>query len=134
MPYVARLAGLVLLVTLGGCAASSAPPARPADFPNHTPGELVTLHWRVDRGDGVATAVGVAEIGPVDRISEVTLTLEGLDREGRVVSRAVDILTPQSFVGEALRPFTLRLRPTGQEDRFALRALDVTWRLMRGGS
>jgi hypothetical protein len=132
MPYALRLAGLVLLLALAGCAGAP-PPPRPAEFPNHTPGELVTLHWRVDHGDGVATAVGVIEIGPVDRISEVTLALEGLDREGRVVSRVLDFVSPRTFAAEALWPFALRLRPTGQEDRFALRAVQVTWRLMRGG-
>jgi len=129
---VVRLARFALLLSLVGCATADRLP-EPADFPSHTPGELVTLHWRIERAEGAATAVGVIEVGPVDRVADVLVALEGFDRVGRVVSRSTALVTPRGFGGQPLWPFTVQLGRTGQEERFALRTVQVTPRVMRGG-
>ncbi len=128
-----RLIGLMLLVSLLGCAVQGRP-ARPADFPFHaSERQLFDLHWRLERTDGAVMAVGVVGVAVPNRIAEVTLELQGLDKDGRIVSRGFDYARPMSFSGEDPWPFTIRLRPKGQEERFVPRVSDVTWRVMRGG-
>jgi hypothetical protein len=123
------LAGLI-----GGCGgAALAPLPAPADLPYHaTQPPFLTLHWRLDRtGDKVA-AVGVLELGQADRLVDVGLTIEGLDKDGRIVSRGLTRLQPRAFVGDVRWPLAVSLRPTGTEDRFVVRVTDVIWKLERG--
>ncbi len=113
---------------LVGCA-EQARLVRPQDFPLHASDDpFFNLHWRVDREDGAVMAVGLVEAARVDGIGEVTLELRGLDASGRVVSRS---LGQTHYGGRLFRgdswPFRVRLRPTGQEDRFDLRVWSYTW-------
>ena len=117
-----------LLVSLLGCAAQG-PPIRPQDLPFHGQDQqFFNLHWRVDREDGVATAVGVVEAAGADRFSDALLELQGLDKDGRIVSRGFGRARPMAFQADVPWPFTVRLRVKGQEERFALRVSDFTFK------
>jgi hypothetical protein len=118
----------LLLAVLAGCAAST-PALRPADLPEHAVESPIVLHWRIDRGPDRATAVGLVEI-PLnpDRVEMVTVELHGIDGQGRVVSRARELILPRSFTGAEPWPFRVSLRPTGTEQRFAVRVAEVFWR------
>ena len=127
----ALLAGL--LVALAGCAAQG-PPARPADFPFHAAEQpLFALHWRLDQWEESVTAVGVVEASP-ERVASVVLELQGLDRGNRIVSRGAGHAFPMTFSGDEAWPFTVRLRPTGQEDRFVVRISSFIGKVTRGGA
>jgi hypothetical protein len=129
---VRRMVGLLLAGVLAGCAAAGPAPA-PADFPFHaTQPPFFTLHWRLDRTDGRVTATGVLELGQADRLMDVTIALEGLDREGRVVRLGRTVVQPRAFTGDVRWPFTVSLRATGTEDRFVVRVSDLTWKVGRG--
>jgi hypothetical protein len=123
-----------LIASLVGCAAPG-PAPRPADFPLHAADQPpFSLHWRLDRAPGMATAVGVLDIdGYVDRLADATVELQGLDAAGRVVSRARTRIEPRAFAGDAVWPFTLGLRPAGGEERFVVRVAEFNWRVMRPG-
>lgn len=126
------LVRLVLLVSLLGCAAPG-PPARPADFPFHAGVPHVTIHWRVDPVDGAVTASGILEVGSPERIDEVGLEAQGLDKTGQVVSRAVNWARARTFAGTDPWPFTVRLRATGQEDRVVVQVAEIVWKRVRSG-
>jgi hypothetical protein len=64
---------------------------------------------------------------------DVAIELQGLDSAGRVVSQSSTRTEPRNFTGDRTWPFTVRLRPTGQEDRFALRVSHYRWRIERTG-
>jgi hypothetical protein len=118
---------LALLFLLGGCASFS-PPDRPNDFPLHQIDHpFFDLHWRLDRGDGVVSAVGLVEGTRQGDISRVYLELRGLDKEGREVSRGLG----RTLAGRLYRwdtlPFFVSLRPTGQEERFELSVWSYDW-------
>jgi hypothetical protein len=124
--------GLVSAVALAGCAI--APAAPPAEFPFQASAPpLVTLHWRVDRDPARVVATGIAEIASPDRLDGAVIELQGLDREGRVVSSGVTRVEPRAFAGDVRWPFTARLTPRGDEDRFTVRVAEVSWRVIRGG-
>jgi hypothetical protein len=125
---------VALIASLVGCAAPG-PAPRPADFPLHAVDQPpFSLHWRLDRAAGMVTAIGLVDIdGYVDRLSDVTVELQGLDAAGRVVSRARTRTEPRAFAGDATWPFTIRLRPAGGEERFAVRVAEFNWRVVRPG-
>ena len=134
MPTVPRLVLAALAATLLGCAAAG-PTPRPADFPFHGTGPApFTLHWCLDRDAERVTAVGLLDVdGLVDRLVDATVEMQGLDAAGRVVSRAAVLTESRAFTGDALWRFTVRLRPTGQEERFTLRVSDYRWKPILGG-
>jgi hypothetical protein len=66
-------------------------------------------------------------------VAYVIVELQGLDRDGRVVSRARTLTAPRSFAGTDPWPFTVSLRPTGQEERFVATLAEVAWRPQMGG-
>jgi hypothetical protein len=115
---------------LAACA--GAPPAP-------TPGELplrasdqppFVVSWRLTEAPGDVRAVGVLDVdGYVDRLADATVELVGLDGEGRVVSRGIDLLWPRGFAGDAVWPFRIRLAPTGREARYAVRVLEFNWKV-----
>lgn len=124
---------LVLAVLLAGCAAGARLP-RPGDFPEHAtvpPG--FGLHWRVDRQPGLAVVDGVVEVWAPQQVQDVTVEVQGLDRDGRVVSRARALATPHSFQGTDPWPFTTRLRLQGTEQRLAVGAPEYRLKIFRGG-
>lgn len=119
------LAGAVLL--LAGCA-SFRPLDRPKDFPLHqTDHPFFDLHFRLDREEGVVSAAGLVAASRQGNFSVVYLELRGLDQDGRLVSRGLG----RTFSGRLYRfetiPFSVRLRPTGQEARFELSVWSYDW-------
>jgi hypothetical protein len=127
-----RTALVGLVVALWGCAV--APVARPADFPLHGSHDgFAAFHWRVDRQPGAVVADGVVEVFQPERIAQVVFELQGLDSSGRIVSRVRDYASPRSFTGVEPWPFEIRLRPSGREERFALRIAELIWKPMRAG-
>jgi len=121
-----------VLVVLVGCAAPQ-PIPRPADLPMHASEPPFVLHWRTDQGAGSVTAVGVVEVGAPDRILSVTLELQGIDQDGRLVSRGRGWAYARSFTGVEPWPFTASVRPSGREARFTVTVVDVTWRPQQPG-
>lgn len=124
----------VLLVACAGPARF----AQPQDFPLHASDHpFFNLHWRLDREDGVVAAQGLVEAARVDQIAEVTIELRGLDAGGRVVSHALGTSYGGRFLfrGQSW-PFSVRLRPTGKEDRFEITVWGFIWNggRERGGS
>ena len=123
----ARLPLLILFVLLAGCGGFR-PLDRPQDFPLHaTDHPFFDLHWRLDRGERVVSAVGLVEATRQGGFSVVYLELRGLDKGGRVLSRGLG----RTWSGRLYRwetlPFSVRLRPTGQEDRFELSVWSYDW-------
>lgn len=118
---------LILLALLGGCA-GMAPPDRPKDFSLHaTDHPFFDLHWRLERHESEVRAVGLVEASRQGDFASVFLELLGLNKDGRVVSRALG----RTFSGRLDRwrtlPFLVRLKPTGQEERFDLKVWAYTW-------
>jgi hypothetical protein len=118
---------LALLLLLGGCA-SFGPLDRPQDFPLHANDHpFFDLHWRLDRSPGEVRADGLVEATRQGNFAVVYLELKGLDKDGREVSSGLG----RTWSGHLYRwetiPFTVRLRPTGQEDRFELSVWAYDW-------
>lgn len=123
---------LSLVTGLLGCAAG-APIPQPSELPMHAVESPFTLHWRTDRGPDTVTGVGVVEARTADRVDYVIVEFQGLDKDGRVVSRARALTAPRSFTGTDPWPFTISFRLTGQEERFVATLAEVRWRLQIGG-
>jgi hypothetical protein len=107
----------------------------PADFPFHaTDHPFFDVHWRLERSARGVLAVGLVEAARQAGVSDVTLELRGVDGGDRVVSRSLGTTYGGAllFLGDT-RPFTVRLRPTGQEQRFELRVWGFSWEFGRGG-
>jgi hypothetical protein len=123
-----RLPLVLLLAVLAGCAASQSA-LKPADLPEHAVESPILLHWRIDREPDRGTAVGLVEIphNP-DRVEMVMLELQGIDGQGRVVSRTRELVLPHTFTAAEPWPFRISLRPTGTEQRFTVRVAEVGWR------
>ena len=105
-----------------------APLDRPQDFPFHANDHpFFDLHWRLDREDGRVTAQGLVEATRQGNFAVVYLQLQGMDKDGRVVSAG----RGRTWSGHLYRfetiPFTVSLRPTGQEERFELAVWAYDW-------
>ncbi len=115
------------LLVLAGCAAQTEM-ARPKDFPLHaTEDPFFNLHWRLDRKDGVVVAAGVVEAARVDGIADVIVELQELDSAGRVINRGLGRTYGGRLFQWDFRPFAVRLRPVGQEDRFEVKVWSYSW-------
>lgn len=118
---------LLLPALVAGCAPTGKL-VGPGDFSLHlTDHSFVDVHWRLEREPKVVYAVGLVEATRQGGIAEVTLELKGLDRDGHVVSRALGHTFGRPLMRWDTLPFTVRLRPTGREDRFELRVWGYTW-------
>jgi hypothetical protein len=118
----------MLLAVLAGCAASQ-PALKPADLPEHAVDSPIVLHWRLERGPDRVNAIGLVEIPQnPDRVESVTVELQGLDAQGRLVSQARTFTIPNTIKGAEPWPFRVSLRPAGTEQRFAVRVAEVGWR------
>lgn len=116
---------VALTLTLAGCG-TPRPVLQPGELPFHTTDPRgITLHWRLDQTADAAVAEGVLEAGRLERYSQITVELDGLDASGAVVSSGRTIATPRDFAGTTPWPFTARLRPTGGETRFVVRVSDI---------
>ena len=113
--------GLLLMgvLVVGGCA----PVARievPSTLPNIVREQFLTLRWAVAREGGTVRAVGVAE-SPAGGHWDATVALEGLDAQGRTVSRSTGSIRPGFGVGPT--HFEVALIPQGGETEFRLRVI-----------
>jgi hypothetical protein len=123
----------LLVLALAGCGMPR-PVPQPGELPLHTSDPRgFTLHWRLDETAEAVVAEGVLDgQGRLDRYSQVTVEVAGLDASGSVVSRGRTIATPRDFAGTTPWPFTIRIRPAGREARFVLRVADVLPRVTPG--
>lgn len=127
LPHMTRLALAILSFLVVGCV-GPARIARPSDFPLHAADHpFFDLHWRIDRRNGIVLAVGLVEAARVSGIAEVTLELRGIDAGGQVISRSRGSTYGGPLFRGDSRPFTVRLRPRGQEDHFELSVWSFTW-------
>lgn len=115
------LRGLLLagLLVAGGCAA----PVRiavPPSLPNTTHEQFLALRWALVRETGRVRAVGLADATSWGQW-DATVALEGLDSQGRVVSRGSGIIRPG--FGSGPTAFEVDLVPTGGETEFRLRVV-----------
>jgi hypothetical protein len=113
-----RLLAAVLLAS--GCAA----PARievPPELPNTVQEQRLILRWALVRGEGTVRAVGTAQSG--GGVLDATVALEGVDGQGRVVSRSTG--TVRRGFGPGPTPFAVDLAPKGGETDFRLRVIRV---------
>ncbi len=125
---------LALLLILVGCG-ESVRIAQPQDFPLHaTDHPFFNLHWRLERPEGKVLAVGLVEAARQGGISQVILELRGFDRSGQVISRALGRTYGGPFHRGDFRPFTVRLRPRGGEERFELRVWSFGWEFGGNGN
>jgi len=122
----------LVALALAGCGIPR-PVPQPGELPLHTSDPRgVTLHWRLDETAEAVVAEGVLEAARLERYSQVTVELVGLDASGSVVSRGRTIATPRDFAGTTPWPFTIRIRPAGGEARFVLRVADILPRVTPG--
>lgn len=118
---------VALLVLLAGCAGLTRPD-RPEDFPLHAREHpFFDLHWRLEIGDGEVRAVGLVEAARQGDFSEAVLELRGIDREGRVVSRALGTTFSGRLNRRETLPFFVRVRPSSREVRFELDVWTYVW-------
>jgi hypothetical protein len=116
MRRLSRQGGLLaVLLVLGGCAELPRI-AVPADLPNTTREQFLTLRWALVRESRRVQAIGQAEVSGSNW--DATVALEGVDAQGRVVSRGTRILRPGFSPGPT--PFQVELVPTGGETDFRL--------------
>ena len=103
--------------------------ARPSqDFPLHANDHpFFDLHWRLDKSPGEVTAQGLVEATRQGNFAVVYLQLQGMDKDGRVVSAGLGRTWSGHLYRWEIIPFTVRLRPTGQEDRFELAVWAYDW-------
>jgi hypothetical protein len=125
-PTTRILFALVLL--LARCA-SFERPDRPQDLPMHSADHpFFDLHWRLDRSDGVVSAVGLVEAARVTGIGWVIVELKGLDSQGGVVSHGYGRTLAGPLDRGDTQPFRVRMRETGREERFDLTVWAYGWR------
>jgi len=112
-----RLLGVVLLAT--ACAAPSRIEV-PAELPNTTQEQFLTLRWALVREAGRVRAVGMAQ-SSMGIEWDAALELLGLDAQGRVVSQTSSVV--RSGFGAAATAFEVALVPRGGEAAFRLHVL-----------
>jgi hypothetical protein len=110
----------VVGLVLGGCAELPRIPV-PADLPNTTREQFLTLRWALVRESGQVQAIGQAEVSGSNW--DATVALEGLDAQGRVTSRGTRVLRPG--FGPGPTPFQVELVPAGGETEFRLRVVQA---------
>ena len=110
-------AAFLMSVLLAGCA--TAPFPKPADFSFHTPAPPLDIHWKLSVDPSIVQADGLIERHRPE-IGSARIQLLGLDAAGRIVSFTTPILIFWRSTWD-LEPFTIRLRPRGQEQRYEVR-------------
>src|SRR5262245_59774360 len=120
-----RAGAALIVLVLAGCA-TPRPALSPGELPLHTPDPRgFTLHWRLDQTAEAVVAEGVVESTRLDRFSQITLELAGVDAQGSVVAHSRTTALPRDFTGATPWPFTIRVRPAGGEARFLLSVTDA---------
>jgi hypothetical protein len=111
---------LAALLVLGGCA-DLPRIAVPPDLPNTTHEQFLTLRWALVRESRRVQAIGQAEVSGTNW--DATVALEGVDAQGRVISRGSRVLRPG--FGPGPTPFQVELVPGGGETDFRLRVVQA---------
>jgi hypothetical protein len=120
-PFVYLGATLVLpLLLLAGCAASKAAPiSLPSSLPLTTDEDEFDIRWALQEGPGVVQAVGrVTGFADAASAASVTLTLFGLDRNGRIVSRGFTFVEGPFGQGQT---FAIKVKSKGRETKWEIR-------------
>ncbi|MFQ5881948.1 MAG: hypothetical protein ACE5I9_05690 [Candidatus Methylomirabilales bacterium] len=118
----------VIAGVLCGCAAmdfEGFPLEVPEQYAHHRmESEDMAIYWNIIRQDGKVVAKGYVEHvnGPGNLIQWVTLILQGLDAEGRVVSEATSAPHRDIFMVGDQGLFRIAMPVTGQEQNFIVRA------------
>ena len=116
-------AAFLMSVLLAGCA--TAPFPKPADFLFHTPAPPLDIHWTLSVEPSIVQADGLIERHRPE-IGSARIQLLGLDAAGRIVSFTTPILIVWRSTWD-LEPFTIRLRPRGQEQRYEVRVFSFEY-------
>ena len=109
---------LVVAFALAACA-GGAPAPTPAEFPLHATEQQFYLSWGLALSGDRAVATGVVARRNGE-ISDAWLQLVGLDAAGHIVSFSGLSHVRWASPWDA-EPFTLELRPRGEEQRFEVR-------------
>jgi len=125
---VRRLLALGVLVVLSGCAPGPQSMV-PAELPLTTHQDVFRIRWALEKGANVTRAAGLIETQTTTPM-QVTLSLFGLDANGRIVSRGTSWVRPSSFSSLSI-PFSIELTPTGQEVKYDLKVIDYRLPNMR---
>ncbi|MFQ5990527.1 MAG: hypothetical protein ACE5K9_11495 [Candidatus Methylomirabilales bacterium] len=116
---------LTLAGILAGCAGvqyTSSYPRPPEQFAQHdVEHRFFDLHWTLERKDGQVVVRGIVTASRIDAIQDVILEVVGLDESGKIVSRARGRTYGERMLRWQSRPFSIRLRPTGEEARFEVK-------------
>ena len=124
-----RVMGVTSLLFATGCVAV-APHDRLTEFAFNSgagANAFFDCHWRLYREDGRVKAVGVVEATRQGGFSDVWLELQGLDRDGHVVSKGLGRTWSGNLDRWQSQPFYVSLRPTGKEDRYEVRVWAYDW-------
>jgi hypothetical protein len=113
---MSRFVVLLGVIVLTACAAGT-PQPQPQDFPIHERDQVFVLDYRIDRQPDRVEAVGLITSRTTSSFRFADLNLFGVDANGRVVSRAMDLVNG-SFGGP--QSFSLSLKPTGAEVKYLL--------------
>ena len=109
--------GLVMVALVAAGCAVAPRPVVPAELPNVTRQDFLTVRWALQHEGGSARAVGIAE--PSSNIPwEAILDLYGVDGGGRIVSRGTTVVRPDFDSGAT--SFAIALAETGRETQFQL--------------
>lgn len=122
------LLALGMLLTLAGCAPGPQSVV-PAELPLITHQDIFAIRWALQKEATVTRAAGLIETATTTP-AQVTLSLFGLDANGRIVSRGTSWVRPSSFSSLSI-PFSVQLTPTGQEVKYDLRVIDYRLPSMR---
>ena len=107
------------MLLASGCAAPAGTDV-PAELPNTTQEQFLTLRWALVREEGRARAVGTAQ-SSMGIEWDANLELLGLDARGGVVSRSSSVV--RSGFGAGPTAFEVALVPRGGETAFRLHVL-----------
>lgn len=137
-----RLLGAGVLVAAGllvGCAGgvqyTSSYPRPPEHFAEHNlEHPFFDVHWTAEPKDGRVVVEGIVTASRVNGIQNVTVEVVGLDANGQVVSRALGTTYGGRMQQYQSRPFSISLRPTGRETRYAARVWHFRWEFGPNGN
>lgn len=137
--WLARAGLLAAAALLVGCAGgiryTSSYPRPPEHFAQHNlEHPFFDVHWTVEQKEGRVVVEGIVTASRVNAIQDVTVEVVGLDANGQVVSRARGTTYGGRIQQYQSRPFSISLRPTGQEARYEARVWHFRWELGPNGN
>ena len=127
MTRAGRVLLALLLPLVVGCAETARLP-RPEDLPFHaTDDPFFNLHWRLDRTPEEVRAVGLVEAARADGVGQVIVELRELNAGGQIISSAAYHTYGKRLSQWDWWPFTVRLQPKSQDDRFEVKVRSFSW-------